>query len=252
MRIHPALSVCLAIALAGCSVVPPGSPPSSGPATASQTTASPSAAATPSPSPSTAAPTASETPGKPRTPDAPRDTPYTVNGVVLVNRLHPLASSYVPPWASEGPDGLEPVTRAAIEALIAAARKQGLTLRVRSGYRSWAAQEASYTNAVKQYGEKLANSYFAPPGSSEHQTGLAADLTNAAGDRGYAFRGTPEAAFIAQHATEFGLVVRYPENRQGITNVEWEPWHVRYVGPEVAAYFVTHPGLTLEEYLGEA
>lgn len=189
---------------------------------------------------------------KQQTTSAPSATPYQVNGVTLVNKKHPVASSYVPPWAKTQPHGLSPELNAALAQMFARAKQDGFTLSVRSGYRSFAEQDASYKQAFRQYDATTASRYFAPAGASEHQTGLAADLTNAAGQRGYAFAATKEAAWIAAHATEFGLIVRYPQNKQHITGYNWESWHVRYVGKEVAAHFAANPGLTLEEYLGEA
>lgn len=90
------------------------------------------------------------------------------------------------------------------------------------------------------------------PAASEHQTGLAADLTNASGAHGTAFNHTPGAAFLAAHATEYGFIVRYPKGAKAITGYEREPWHVRYVGKAVAAEFERRPGLTFEQYLGVA
>ena len=219
---------------------PAGTPPAPVTGDARATTAAPATAAR------TAAPAASGVTA------APVGQPYAVRGIVLVNRKHPLSASYVPPWATSDPNGLSPELRSALTQLFAAAKKDGYTLKVRSGYRSYAEQKASYSNALAQYDSVTANRYFAPPGTSEHQTGLAVDVTNAAGVRGYAFKELPEAAWVAAHAPEFGLIVRYPDAGEPITGIAWEPWHLRYVGKEVAAAFAANPNLTLEEYLGEA
>ncbi len=279
------LAAGCAAALTGCAVIAPvarvpletsgsaaptsiGTPPVAAPSVGASALGTPSAvpAATGAPvtsgvtkSPATA-PTTGPTTGPATAPAASGvgttaaavTTPYAVRGIALVNRKHPLAASYVPPWADSDANGLSPELRAALTGLFAAAKKDGYTLKVRSGYRSYADQKATYNNALAQYDSVTANRYFAPPGASEHQTGLAVDVTNAAGVRGYAFKELPEAAWVAAHATEFGLIVRYPEVGEPITGIAWEPWHLRYVGKAVAADFAARPGLTLEEYLGEA
>ena len=257
-----AAGTCVALALTGCAFSRPSTSATPAPqaptASATISTTTPSPTGTPSttgtPSGATSAsarPTAASTAAswKSRTQLPPTSTPYTVNGVPLVTRIHPVAKTYVPPWASRA-NGLSSETSAGVNALIAAAQKQGLTLRIRSGYRSWAAQKATYDNAVATHGVAVAQIQYAVAGASEHQTGLAADLTDAAGHRGTTFAATREAAFIAAHATDFGLIVRYPKGAENITSYIWEAWHVRYVGPEIAAHFAAHPGLTLEEYLG--
>jgi zinc D-Ala-D-Ala carboxypeptidase len=249
--------VVVALCVSGCAVVPVGGsaasdasgvPGSVQPATAASAT---SASASASPTAAASSVTPSVTSKATPTASAPVDTPFTVNGIVLVNRLHPVTKAYVP--ASVGnADGLSADLNAALKKLFADAAAHGLSLHVRSGYRSYATQADSYAQARATYDEATANLYFAKPGMSEHQTGLACDLTNAAGDRGDAFKAGPEAAYLAEHATDFGLIIRYPKDGTAITGYGWEPWHVRYVGPTVAAYFAAHPGLTLEEYLGQA
>lgn len=248
-----------AFATSGCGVAAAPAPTaasSAAPVTTAPTASAGQQAGTPasvSPTP-VVLPTKRPTPTatwKSTAPEAPVTTPFTVDGVVLVNRVHPLASSYVPPWSKEA-NGLAPEMTAALKLMFADAKSRGMTLQVRSGYRSYSDQAAAYNNAKGQYDAKTLDLYFAKPGMSEHQTGLAADLTDAAGHRGDDFLATPEATYLAEHATDFGFIIRYPLNRTDVTGYSWEPWHVRYVGTEVAAYFAQHPGLTLEEYLGQA
>jgi len=83
------------------------------------------------------------------------------------------------------------------------------------------------------------------------QTGLAADLWDGV-NRGTAFTALPQAAWLAKHCTEFGFILRYPNGKESITQVAYESWHMRYVGLTVAKDFAASPGLTLEEYLGQA
>lgn len=179
----------------------------------------------------------------------PSDTPYTVRGVPVVSRDHPLTKAYVPDWAKER-DGLHPDVRAAFTQMAADARGEGLTLAVRSGYRDWKTQDASFKRAWSKYGER-ARRYYAEAGHSEHQTGLALDLSSGAvGQPGYAFAKTPEAGWVAAHAARYGFIIRYPEGKQAVTGVDHEPWHLRWVGVDIATEIARTPGVTLEEYLG--
>ena len=185
----------------------------------------------------------------PTSPTPPRDTPLVVDGIPVVSRWHPLTRAYVPAWASEK-DGLHPDVRAAFTRMAADARADGMTLTVRSGYRDFPTQDASFKRAWAQYGER-ARRYYAEAGHSEHQTGLALDLSSeGVGQKGYSFAKTPEAAWVAQNAARYGFIIRYPEGKQEITGVDHEPWHLRWVGPEVAAAMARTPGTTLEEHLG--
>lgn len=96
-----------------------------------------------------------------------------------------------------------------------------------------------------------ADTYYAPAGASEHQTGLAFDVWDGR-HRGDAFARLPQSAWIARNAHTFGFIVRYPKGTQKITGIGWEPWHLRYVGTAVAARFGPNSKMTLEQYLGLA
>lgn len=188
---------------------------------------------------------------RPTGPTAPADTPLVVDGIPVVSKWHPLTKAYVPAWAT-AKDGLHPEVRAAFNAMAADAKADGMTLAVRSGYRDFKTQDASFKRAWSKYGER-ARRYYAEAGHSEHQTGLALDLSSeGVGQPGYAFAKTPEAGWVAEHAAEYGFIVRYPEGKQAITGVDHEPWHLRWVGVDVAGRMAATPGITLEEYLGLA
>lgn len=180
----------------------------------------------------------------------PRDTPYEFQGVPVISGSFPLSKNYTPPWAKE-PDGLKPEVRAALNQMFADAKAAGLPLAVRSGYRSWAVQDASFKRAHAQYGEG-ARRYYAEAGHSEHQTGLSLDLSDGTSMQGYKFAATKQAGWVAAHAAQYGFIIRYPENKRHLTGVDHEPWHIRYVGVEVAAALAKTPGITLEEHLGLA
>ena len=282
-RVIPGLVglVAAAVVVTGCSI-PPAPPTTAAAPTAQPTPASeqggraaedprpavtasatptPSASATPTPSASAEpapTPTAKPTPSAAPT-DSPKagkatgpitDTPFEVNGIPVVSKDHRLSASYVPPWAGQ-PNGLHPDVTAAFKKLQSGAKADGLTLTIRSGYRSFATQKASFSNALREYPEKTARLYFAEAGASEHQTGLALDAWDGK-NRGTAFARTKHAAWLAAHAHEYGFIVRYPQDKTHVTGYAWESWHLRWVGTEVSSAFGPHSSLTLEEYLGIA
>lgn len=181
--------------------------------------------------------------------------------ILLVNKQHPLESDYKPTdlvvpdvkFSFSGEDQKKQLRREAAEAierLFAAAKKDGIELRAVSGYRSYARQKSIFENNARTKGEEEANRTSARPGESEHQTGLAMDVSAASVN--YAleevFGETVEGIWLAEHAQEYGFIIRYPKEKEDITGYKYEPWHLRYVGEDIAQ-FVTEQGLTLEEYL---
>ena len=180
---------------------------------------------------------------------------------VLVNKEYALPPDYVPS------DLVEPNVRfifsewherrlmraeaaAALEEMFAAAEEDGIYLAGVSGYRSYEYQEALFTAYVSADGLEEAERYSARPGHSEHQTGLAMDVSGSTGEcaADACFAGTPEAEWLAAHAHEHGFIVRYPEGKEDITGYMYEPWDVRYLGKELARK-VYESGLTYEEFL---
>ncbi|WNS42575.1 D-alanyl-D-alanine carboxypeptidase family protein [Paenibacillus sp. MMS20-IR301] len=137
----------------------------------------------------------------------------------------------------------------ALEEMFAGAKKDGVYLAGVSGYRSESTQKRLFNNYVARDGEEKARTYSAVPGHSEHQTGLAIDLSGSDGKCAAesCFAGTKEANWLAEHAAEYGYIIRFLEGKQAITGYIYEPWHVRYVGKEMAAE-IFESGLTLEEY----
>jgi D-alanyl-D-alanine carboxypeptidase len=140
---------------------------------------------------------------------------------------------------------------AGLATLFAHAASDGVPLAAVSGYRSEATQRDLYGLAVARRGRADADRVSARPGHSEHQTGLAMDVTGA--DRRCpaedCFAGTPAARWLAAHAHEHGFIIRYPEGKEVVTGYEYEPWHLRYVGRDVAAALAAE-GLVLEELAG--
>lgn len=132
-----------------------------------------------------------------------------------------------------------------------AAKTDGITLYAHSGYRSYRTQKTMYSNRLASIGYD--DGAVAYPGSSDHQTGLGVDVISKAwiGKRfNEKFAATKEAQWMAEHCDEYGFVIRYPEDKTEITGIMYEPWHLRYVGDEAAAY-IMDAGLTLEEFTEE-
>jgi len=129
----------------------------------------------------------------------------------------------------------------AVRALFLAAQGANIhTLFVACGFRYEATQRSLYENALDR-------SYVMPPGHSEHQLGLAVDILTSNNDFA-SIVGSPEAAWLAENAPRFGLILRYPVDKQHITEVPYEPWHFRYVG-RVHAWYMGQNNFVLEEYI---
>lgn len=137
----------------------------------------------------------------------------------------------------------------ALEELFAAAKKDDIYLAGVSAYRSHSTQKSLFERYVKKDGMEKALTYSAYPGTSEHETGLAIDVSGSDGKCAAesCFGGTDEALWLDKHAPEYGFIIRYPEGKQAITGYKYEPWHLRYVGTELAAE-LDSKDLTLEEY----
>jgi zinc D-Ala-D-Ala carboxypeptidase len=137
-----------------------------------------------------------------------------------------------------------------LQDLFAAAVKDGFHLILLSGYRSEAYQEKIYARYEKKL--RRASIASAKPGYSEHQTGLAVDLNRDKDLKCLAmpcFANMPEAKWLADHAHEFGFIIRYEKDKESVSGYEYEPWHLRYVGKELATeLFNTHE--TMEEFFG--
>lgn len=180
---------------------------------------------------------------------------------VLVNKVNKLPESYEPKDLID-PDipfifkensekrKLRMKAAEAIETLFAAAKRDGVDLLGVSAYRSHSAQKALFNHYVTVDGYKLASTYSAIPGTSEHETGLAIDVTGGDGTCAAeeCFEGTEEAEWLQNHAAKYGFIIRYPKGKDAITGYQYEPWHLRYVGKTIAKQIMSRD-ITLEEYL---
>ena len=126
----------------------------------------------------------------------------------------------------------------ALDMMFADAKEEGVTLYAHSGYRSYRTQNTMYYNRLERNKGKD-DGAVAYPGSSDHQTGLGIDVISKAwiGKRFNAdFAQTKEAQWMAENAWRYGFIIRYPQGKEDITKIIYEPWHLRYVGVEGAQY----------------
>lgn len=132
--------------------------------------------------------------------------------------------------------------------MIADAKKAGYDLIIGSGFRSYDLQAYYYNHYAAVSGEEQANKYSAKPGQSEHQTGLAFDITLRSLQcyLDTCFGDTAAGKWIAENAASYGFIIRYPADKTEITKYQYEPWHIRYVGKPLAGA-LKHSGLTLDE-----
>ncbi|GGM25626.1 hypothetical protein GCM10011351_09160 [Paraliobacillus quinghaiensis] len=183
---------------------------------------------------------------------------------VYVNKQRKLPTGYTPDnlvvpdvahyAAKDDPKRqMRQVAATALEALFAEAKAQGIDLIAVSGFRSYNRQKIIYNYNVENKGQEHADKYSAKPGTSEHQTGLAMDVGSANETAATlleeSFRQTSEGAWLAENAHDFGFIIRYPEGKSNITGYNYEPWHIRYIGEEIATE-IYNKDITLEEYFG--
>lgn len=132
------------------------------------------------------------------------------------------------------------------------AKQDGVRMRVTSAYRSYDTQKYLYDRYVRLYGEAYAKRISAVPGTSEHQLGLGIDVGDSSGRCALqdCFASTPTGAWVKEHAHEYGFIVRYPKDWESVTGYKYEPWHLRYVGVNVASRIYKNKIPTLEHYSG--
>ena len=170
--------------------------------------------------------------------------------ILLVNDEHLLSENYVP----EGLVNLYEQRHSfrlassdiylarecyeAMERMFAAAEAENMNgFIVTSGYRTYARQAEIFAQSEPGKAQE--------PGASEHQTGLAFDVT---AETNGGFESTPQYGWLMNHAHEYGFIQRYPANKVDETGISYEPWHYRYVGAE-AATIIRNENLTLEEFI---
>lgn len=137
----------------------------------------------------------------------------------------------------------------ALIALADGARADGYNLYLKSAYRSYQTQKTMYYNRLKKNNGKD-DGWVSMPGASDHQTGLGCDVVPRSW-RDKSMNGKmgkePECIWMAEHCQEYGFIIRYPSDKEAVTEINYEPWHLRYVGIPAATYIMEN-GLCLEEF----
>ena len=178
---------------------------------------------------------------------------YVVNKTYLLPEDYEIETDYV-----QGSYEMEKTAAKHMREMIAAAKEDGINLKVLSAYRTVNYQKKLFERNVKSrmedYGMTYDEAYYdtsiniAPPGGSEHNAGLAADIiTEDDWDTYTGFEDTEEFAWLQVHAPEHGFILRYLKGKEDITGYIYEPWHYRYVGVKYAQD-IMDSGLCLEEY----
>lgn len=177
---------------------------------------------------------------------------------ILANKYHYLASDYVPDdlvkveWKYRfgGESNIIQIRNEVYEAfklMWNAANEEGHYLMVESGFRTYDYQKKIYDDYAKKRGVTYADSIAARPGYSEHQTGLALDIYSKSCSTSNEFKNTKVYEWLLNNSYKYGFILRYPENKNKITGYNFESWHYRYVGVDLATK-VHESGLTFDEY----
>ena len=170
------------------------------------------------------------------------EKPVYINNILVANKDFGIPKNFA--------SGLNNELLEAFNQMKSDAKEEGIILNIRSGFRSYETQETLYNNYIARDGLEKASRYSAKPGYSEHQTGLAIDITTedttiSIGDW---FNDTKQAEWLYNNAYKYGFILRYPKGKEHITGYKYESWHYRYVGIEHSKNFAMND-LTLEEYL---
>lgn len=183
---------------------------------------------------------------------------------VVVNKQRSLPDNYIPDDLVEPQIPftfkeviekrmLRSVAAKALEQLVAQAETENIHLFGVSGYRSYVTQKSVFGGNVQDKGSAEANKVSALPGQSEHQTGLAIDLTNNVSEDQLveSFGDSKEGIWLAAHAADYGFIIRYLKGKESLTGYAYEPWHIRYVGKDIAEEIYANQ-MTLEQYFDDA
>lgn len=206
--------------------------------------------------PTTQAATEATTTAQETTTMAPEDTPWYL---ILVNPYHYMPEDYKIELANIGNARVDARIAEPLKQMLADCKAAGLSPVINSSFRTHNDQIFLYNRKTNYYlnlgydeaeAKRLAGTVIAVPGTSEHELGLAVDLT------AYSYQvldekqeNTAEQKWLMANCHKYGFILRYPNNKSDITHIIYEPWHYRYVGVEVATEIMTK-GITLEEYLG--
>ena len=175
----------------------------------------------------------------------------------LVNRSYPIpdAQSYHPSDLENVAGSYQQMRAEAAQAMNKMiedfkTENPSLPIYAQSGYRTYDRQVQLYNNQIKRRGEALGTVYSAIPGTSEHELGLALDLSVDGSTLNWEFADSVQGKWFAEHCYEYGFILRFPKDKQAITGIIYEPWHFRYVGVDIAKDIANKGITTLEEYYG--
>ena len=164
----------------------------------------------------------------------------SIDGILIVNNSFSLPEGY-------GIGAIQNDAYTEFKRLLDDAKSDGVHFSLLSGYRSYRVQKEIYDDYVSKYGKEAADKAVARPGYSEHQTGYALDLN----DEQESFADTTAGKWLNANCAKYGFIIRYPKGKEAITGRTYQPWHVRYVGPELATKLYNNgKWITLEEYFG--
>jgi D-alanyl-D-alanine carboxypeptidase len=183
-------------------------------------------------------------------------TDYSKGTGIIANKYYELGMDFVPedlvdvPITHRYSDRVQ-LTREAYDAYMemwnAAKEEQDIYLILASGYRSAKEQKEVYDEYDQSYGREFADNVAARPGYSEHQTGLAIDVYSKECSSAKTFKDSKTYAWLIDNSYKYGFILRYPENKKSLTGYNYESWHYRYLGKDLAKK-VHDSGLTYDEY----
>ncbi|MBQ6928921.1 MAG: M15 family metallopeptidase [Oscillospiraceae bacterium] len=190
---------------------------------------------------------------------------------MLVNQWSYMPEGYVPDVREISYEGVSPLNNKfdvraadALEKMLADARSAGYNMYLVSAYRSHDYQVSLFNRKVNEYkalgyddatAYSEASQWVAIPGTSEHCTGLAADIVSSTwynynSDLTHDFEDTDHFDWLYEHCADYGFILRYPKGAEAITGITYEPWHYRFVGVDAAKYIMENH-ITLEEFCAE-
>ena len=176
-----------------------------------------------------------------------------IDGVLIANKTYALPQDFIPTNpdqpvnADRSSTCLDKTLMSAWNTMLKDATSKGLNIYIASGYRSYNYQINVYNRYVKSDGVALADTYSSRPGNSEHQTGLCFDL-NSIED---SFQYTNEGKWVNDNCYKYGFCIRFPKGKDSYTGYQYESWHLRYVGVDLATKLYNNGDwLSLEEYFG--
>lgn len=178
-----------------------------------------------------------------------------IDKLIFVNKYYRLSKDYKNSnmikisnsYSSNNSSYLDKEAYEAFKKMVDDAKKEKLYFVNLSSYRSYSRQETIYNNYVKSKGDIWANKWSAKAGHSEHQTGLAVDVCQKGKNSFDDFEKTDEYSWLKDNSYKYGFILRYPKGKEELTGYNFEAWHYRYVGIDIATYIYEND-ITLEEY----